>query len=191
MRLMDLAARRRTVREFKGDPVSIEDILYCIKVAVQAPSGANRQPWRFILIEDPKLKERLREACEEEEKLFHKDVEADLRGWLKLKGITWRKTFLTEAPVLLAVFSNREMPYAKESTWLAIGYLLLALEEKGLSTVTYTPPYPERLRDLFSAPEEYALETILPIGHPANHGSKKERRLYQSFVYRNSWNKRL
>ena len=188
---MDLATRRRTIREFKGDPVNIEDILYCIKVAVQAPSGANRQPWRFIIVDEPKLKERLREACEEEEKLFHRDAEADLKRWLKLKGITWRKAFLTEAPILLAVFSDQGTPYATESTWLAMGYLLLALEEKGLSTITYTPPYPERLRSLFSAPEGYTLETILPIGYPANHGSKKERRPYRSFIYRNSWNKRL
>ena len=188
--MIELATRRRTIREFKRDPVNIDDVIYCIKVAVQAPSGANRQPWRFIIIDDPKLRGRVRKACEEEEKHFHKDAEADLKEWLKLKGITWRKAFLTEAPILLAVFSNQEMPYATESTWLAIGYLLLALEERGLSTVTYTPPYPERLRSLFSAPEGYTLETILPIGYPANHGSKKERETYQSFIYLNSWNRK-
>lgn len=188
--LIDLAARRRTIREFKEVPIGMDDVMYCIKVAIQAPSGANKQPWRFIVIDDPKLKKRLREACEKEEKVFHKDAGADLKEWLKLKGITWRKAFLTEAPILLAVFSNQEAPYATESTWLAIGYLLLALEERGLSTVTYTPPHPEKLRGLFSAPEGYKLETILPIGYPANHGPKKERRPYHSFIYRNSWNKK-
>jgi nitroreductase len=80
------------------------------------------------------------------------------------------------------------MPYATESTWIAIGYIILGLEEKSLSTLTYTPSYPENVRSVFGAPEHYKLETILPIGYSADSKAKEERRPFQSFIYRNLWN---
>lgn len=184
----ELATRRKTTRIFSGAAVNLEDVLYCMRVAVQAPSGANRQPWRFIIVDDPKMKENVRAVCEEQEKRFHENVEAGLEQWFRSKNITWQKPFLTDAPMLLAVFSDRKMPYARESVWLAIGYIVLALEEKSLSTVTYTPSYPENVRTIFNAPEQYKLETILPIGYSADPKPKEERRLFQSFIYRNLWN---
>ncbi len=189
VKLIDLATRRKTTRTFKKASVNLDDVTYCIRVAIQAPSGANRQPWRFVIIDDPKVKEQLRETCEEQEKRFHENAEKSLKEWLKLKDITWKKKFLTDGPIILAIFSNQEMPYATESTWLAIGYIILALEERSLSIVTYTPPYPGNLRCLFSAPEEYRLETILPIGYSATQNPKQERRPYRSFIYESARNK--
>jgi nitroreductase len=186
--IIELATRRRTTRVFAKTPVKYEDILYCIKAAGQAPSGANRQPWRFVLVDDPKMKVRIRAACEEQEKRHHASVEASLKEWFASKNITWEKPFLTDAPMLLAVFSNQEMPYASESTWLAIGYMILALEERSLSTLTYTPSYPDKVGPVFSAPEEYKLETILPIGRSSDSKPKEPRRPFQSSVYRNLWN---
>ncbi len=186
--IIELATRRKTVRALAKTAVDLEDVLYCVRVAVQAPSGANRQPWRFIIIDDPEMKEKIRARCEEQEKRFHETVEAGLRQWFRSKSITWQKPFLTDASVLLAVFSDRKMPYARESTWLAIGYIILALEEKLLSTVTYTPSYPENVRTVFDAPEQYKLETILPIGYSADPKPKEERRPFESFIYRNLWN---
>jgi nitroreductase len=185
---MDLATRRRTTRIFAKTPVNTEDVLDCVRVAVEAPSGANRQPWRFVIVDDPEIKEKIRATCEEQEKRHHGSVEASLRQWFKSKKITWQKPFLTDSSVLLAVFSDQKMPYATESTWLAIGYIILALEEKSLSTLTYTPSYSENVRSAFDAPEQYKLETILPIGYSADTKPKEERRPFQSFVYRNSWN---
>lgn len=153
-RVVELAARRRTTRVFANTSVECKDVLYCIEAAAQAPSGANRQPWKFVLVEDPGMKERIREVCEEQEKRHHAIVEANLKQWFRSKNITWQKPFLTEAPMLLAVFSNQAMPYATESTWLAIGYAILALEERSLSTLTYTPSYPENARSSFNAPKE-------------------------------------
>jgi len=183
----ELATRRKTTRIFNRTAVNLEDVLYCMRVAVQAPSGANRQPWRFIIVDDPKMKENVRAVCEEQEKRFHENVEAGLEQWFRSKNITWQKPFLTDAPLLLAVFSDHKMPYARESVWLAIGYIVLALEEKSLSTVTYTPSYPENVRTIFNAPEQYKLETILPIGYSADPKPKEERRPWQSFIYRNLW----
>ena len=186
--VVELAKRRRTTRVFCKTSVKLDDVLYCIEAATQAPSGANRQPWRFVLVDDPKVKERIRAACEEQEKLHHARVEENLKQWFMSKNITWQKPFLTEAPMLLAVFSNQAMPYATESTWLAIGYLALALEERSISTLTYTPSYPENVRPSFNAPEEYKLETILPLGYSADPKPKEPRRPFKSFLYRNIWN---
>ena len=186
--VIELATRRRTTRVFAKTPAALDDVIYCIKVAVQAPSGANRQPWRFVLVDDLKTKERIRVACEEQEKRHHANVEANLKQWFNSKNITWQKPFLTESPILLAVFSSQKMPYATESTWLAIGYMILALEERSLSTVTYTPSYPENVRSVFNAPDEYKLEAILPIGYSSDSKPKEPRRPFQSSVYKNLWN---
>jgi nitroreductase len=82
------------------------------------------------------------------------------------------------------------MPYATESTWLAIGYMILALEERSLSTLTYTPSYSENVRSVFKAPDECKLEAILPIGYSADPKPKEPRRSFQSSVSRNLWNVR-
>lgn len=185
--VMELATRRKTARRFQRAGVDLEDVHYCVRAAAQAPSGGNRQPWRFVLVDDDETKARVRALCEQQEKRFHEEVETNLKSWFKSKGITWQKQFLTDAPLLLTVFSNQKMPYATESTWLAVGYVLLALEERSLSTLTYTPSYPENLRAAFGAPEEYRLETILPIGHSADTKPKEERQPFESLIYRNTW----
>jgi len=134
------------------------------------------------------MKERVRAACEEQEKRHHETVEEGLKQWFRTKNITWHKPFLTEAPILLVVFSDQKMPYATESTWLAVGYITLALEERHLSTLTYTPSYPDNVREVFNAPRDFKLETILPIGHSADTKAKEERRPLQLSIYRHSWN---
>lgn len=185
--ILELATRRRTARIFTSKLVNNEDVLYCIKVAVQAPSGANSQPWQFIIIDDHAIKEKIRTTCEEGERHFHANVKPNLKEWFSSKQITWRKPFLTEAPILVAIFSNQEMPYAGESTWLAIGYLILALEERSLSTLTYTPSYPEEAGTLLGMPKSYRLETILPIGYSGDLKPKEGRRSFNSFIHRNPW----
>ncbi|WP_455281508.1 nitroreductase family protein [[Eubacterium] cellulosolvens] len=187
--LFDLVKKRKTTRIFDSREVNPEDLFYCIKVAVQAPSGANRQPWRFMIIDDPLLRKELRKKCEEQEKIFHENVKAELKEWFRSKEIMWRKPHLTSAPSLLAIFSDQDMIYATESTWLAIGYILIAIEEKSLSTVTYTPPQPEGLRELFNTPENFNLETILPIGYSADPKQKEERQLTEMLICRNRWKK--
>jgi len=184
----ELASRRKTARRFQSTGIDLEDVYYCVRAAVQAPSGANRQPWRFVLVDDEETKARVRASCEEQERRFHQKVETNLKGWFESKDISWQKQFLTDAPVLLAVLSNQKMPYATESTWLAVGYILLALEERSLATVTYTPSYPENVLAAFGAPDEYRLETILPIGHSLDSKPKEPRRPFQSSIYRNLWN---
>ncbi len=90
--------------------------------------------------------------------------------------LTWRKSFLTEVPYLIAVFSNLKKPYAIQSAWLSIGYLLLALEEKGLASLTYTPPNPKEVADMLGVPNNFALQTIIPVGLPEEDKRKEPRK---------------
>ncbi len=189
--LLDLVTKRKTARIFDNREVNFEDILYCIKLAIQAPSGANRQPWRFMIIDDPIIRKKLREKCEEQEKIFHENVNAELKKWFRSKKIMWLKPHLTAAPYLLAIFSDQNMVYATESTWLTIGYILIGIEEKSLSTVTYTPPNPDALREIFGSPKNYKLETILPIGYSVDTKQKEERQSIETLTYRNQWSEKI
>ncbi len=99
--------------------------------------------------------------------------------------------FLTDAPVLVAVLAYKKAPYARKSTWLAIGYLLLALEEKGLALLTYTPSNPHAVARVLSIPKDYTLEAIIPIGKPAQFKEKEPRRTLQEKVYYNKWGYKL
>ncbi|NJE77093.1 nitroreductase family protein [Thermococcus sp. ES12] len=182
MRTLELARRRKTVRKFLPDVPPREDIMTAIKVAKEAPSGMNAQPWKFVVIDDPWLKGKVRELCEGEERKFYSGTRGDLMAWLSAKGFTPEKPFLSEAPYLILVFGHTKAPYWLQSTWIAVGYLLLALEELGLGTVTYTPPNPKPVEELLKAPPEYKLQTILPVGYPADPKPKYERRKLEEVV---------
>lgn len=186
-RILELATSRKSVRKFSGDPVSLEDVLQALEASTQAPSGANQQPWRFIVLTDPDLRSRVREACERGEKEFYKTVSGEFREWLLAQGLSWRKPFLEEAPILVAVLIDEGAQYARESVWVAVGFILLSLEERGLSTVTYTPSNTDLpLREL-DAPEGFKLETILPIGYSADDTPKKPRYRLDEVVFLNKW----
>lgn len=170
-----LAKRRKTVRRFTSSPVDWKEVSTALKAACQAPSGANSQPWRFMAVTDPPMKRRIREACEHGERAFYATVKGEWREWLLARGLSWSKPFLEEAPLLLLVFSQETPPYAIQSVWLAIGYLLLALEERGLGTVTYTPSSTRGVLDEIGVPDGLRLEAILPIGFSADEHTKEPR----------------
>ncbi len=130
----------------------MEAVIGALKAARQAPSGANRQPWRFILVDDPELKGRIRRASERGEREMYEKVTGEFREWLLGHGLSQRKPFLEEAPLLVVVLMDRSAPYARESVWVAIGFILLALEESGLSTLPYTPSNTRYPLDELDAP---------------------------------------
>jgi nitroreductase len=173
--ILKLAKNRKTARKFNDKRIKIEDIKLALKTALQAPSGANYQPWRFLIITNPDIKNKIRKASEKGEKEFYEKVSGDWADWLSSKNINWRKPFLEEAPVLIMVLSQKKAPYAKESTWLAIGYLLLALEELNLDTVTYTPSDTKKVMEVINRHSDYKLEAILPVGYSKDNKPKEER----------------
>jgi nitroreductase len=185
--IYNLAKRRKTIRKFSSRPVDWKDVIIAIKSACQAPSGANSQPWRFLIVTDRQTKRRIRKACEQGEKEFYSKVKDELREWLLGRGLTWRKPFLEEAPLLTLIFSEKKAPYSIQSVWLAIGYILLVIEELGLGTATYTPSFTKDVLDVLDVPEDFRLEVILPIGFSADEKTKEKRLKIDDVMFVNSW----
>ncbi len=181
--ILELASKRVSIRKFSKKKVSFKKVLEILEVARQAPSGANTQPWKFIIVDDLKLKKNIRKICEKVEKNFHKRAPKWLKDWFRNNEITYSKPFLLEAPYLIIVISNRKFPYYKESTWIAIGYMLLAIEESRLATLTYTPSNVKILKKILNIPSNYNLEAILPIGYPLEKKVKYRKKLSEIISY--------
>jgi iodotyrosine deiodinase len=161
---------RRSIRDFSDRPVPIELVEQAVAAAATAPSGAHRQPWRFVVVTDPDVRRRLREAAEAEEREFYDRRAA--QEWLEALaplGTGWRKPFLEVAPVVIAVFEvHRPRPYyAKESVGIAVGFLLAALHHAGLATLTHTPSPMRFLNDILGRPAEERPHLLVPVGYPA------------------------
>jgi len=182
MMLFELAKRRKTVRKFKRKKPPLNLIVEALKVAKEAPSGINSQPWYFLIVEDEDLKRNIREICEKKEKSFHEKLSGHFKKWLIDRVITWKKPFLSDAPYLVIVLCDKTLPFSKESVWIAVGYLLLALEEMGLGTVTYTPSGSEELKELLKIPEKFRIETILPVGYPDDDKKKEKRKKVEEII---------
>ena len=170
--------RRRTVRDFSPEPVPWELVENAIAVAASAPSGANQQPWTFVAVSDPARKRRLREAAEEEERRSYEGRMPP--EWLRALaplGTDWRKPHLTDAPWVIVVFEQAyglgpggekvKHYYVKESVGIAVGFLLAALHEAGLATLTHTPSPMGFLRELLGRPANERPYVVVPVGYPA------------------------
>lgn len=176
MKIKKLAMKRRSARIYRSDPVHISDIIDVVDVGVQAPSGANTQPWRYIIVDDEIVKRSIREGAEKADQKFHGEAHEWLKNWLKDNKITPEKRFLTEAPFLVVVAASTTMPYWLESTWISIAYMILAIEEKGLSSLTYTPGETGFLNALLDIPDDYCVVAILPIGFTNEKELSKPKR---------------
>tara|TARA_B100000700_G_C14957458_1_gene814695 strand:- start:9 stop:665 length:657 start_codon:yes stop_codon:yes gene_type:complete len=168
---------RRTVREFSDRPVPIEVIENCIKSAASAPSGANKQPWQFVIVQNPEVKSKIREAAEVEEKEFygHRATKEWLED-LNQFGTDWHKPFLEIAPYLIVVFrqiydvvddeTHRKNYYVSESVGIASGFLLAALHNAGLATLTHTPSPMNFLGEILERPANEKAYLLIPVGYP-------------------------
>ena len=177
--LLRLIRGRGSVRRFKSDPVPRAAINRILEAGRLAPSGANRQPWRYIVIDDPAVKQAIRAECERIEVRFHRHAPVEFVSWMKARGITPQKPFLEETPYLIVIFYKMREPYAVPSIWVSIGFMLLQVEEEGLGTLTYTPAG-TRLNTILSVPAQFQLAAILPIGIPADRQRQERRPLSQS-----------
>lgn len=176
---------RRTVREFSDRPVPIEVIENCIKSAASAPSGANKQPWQFVIVQDPEVKSKIREAAEVEEKEFY--AHRATKEWLEdlnQFGTDWHKPFLEIAPYLIVVFrqiydveddgTQRKNYYVNESVGIASGFLLAALHNAGLATLTHTPSPMNFLGEILKRPANEKAYLLIPVGYPAEDAEVPE-----------------
>lgn len=180
--LLNSLRTRRSVREFSPEPVALELIENAIRAAASAPSGANQQPWRFVVVRDPEVKRRIRVAAEAEEK---KNYEHRFPGeWLDALaqfGTDWHKEFLETAPYLIVVFridyglregdsdeQKRKHYYVQESVGIACGFLLAALHWCGLATLTHTPSPMGFLSEILERPKNERPYLLIPVGYPAS-----------------------
>ena len=169
---------RRTIREFSDRPVSQALIERLIATAGTAPSGANKQPWQFVAVQDPDIKREIRLAAEEEERQFYGGRASDT--WqkdLRPMGTDEHKPFLEIAPWLIVVFKvlkdeepNRisdQVYYVNESVGIAVGMLLAAARVAGLATLTHTPTPMKFLGPILDRPTHERPYLVIPIGYPA------------------------
>lgn len=171
--------RRRSVREFAPDPVPREAIELAVRAASTAPSGAHRQPWRFVIVDDPALRREIRIAAEKEE---HESYVGGRMPpeWIEALvplGTDWHKPFLEIAPYLVVVFAElygvgddgakRKNYYVKESVGIACGLFVAAVHEMGLATLTHTPSPMRFLNEILGRPENEKPFILFPVGYPA------------------------
>lgn len=171
---VETMSTRRSIRHFAPDPVEPELIRSAIAAAASAPSGANAQPWRFVVVTDRELKRRIREGAEREERDFYETrVPTEWLDALAPLGTDWRKPHLEDAPFLIAVFEvhkgeGEPKPYyAKESVGIAVGFLLAALHHAGLATLTHTPSPMGFLNEILGRPSNERPFAVIPVGRAA------------------------
>ncbi|HOY17315.1 MAG TPA: nitroreductase family protein [Haliscomenobacter sp.] len=169
---------RRTVREFSNRAIPLEVIENIVMTASTAPSGAHKQPWTFVVVSDPEIKNKIRQAAEKEEfesyngRMSHEWLE-DLQPF----GTDWHKPFLEVAPYLIVVFrkaydvlpdgTQRKNYYVQESVGIACGFLLAAIHQAGLVALTHTPSPMNFLQKILQRPENERPFLLVPVGYPA------------------------
>ncbi|HET6342482.1 MAG TPA: nitroreductase family protein [Gemmatimonadota bacterium] len=171
-------ARRRTVRDFSARPIPRAVIEECLRAAGTAPSGANLQPWHFVVVSDPELKRKIREAAEEAEREFYRHRASE--EWLEALaplGTDEHKPFIETAPCLIAVFVQRygvradgtrfSTYYAIESAGLAAGLLVAAVHHAGLVSLTHTPSPMGFLNRILGRPPNERPFLLIVVGYPA------------------------
>lgn len=172
--------RRRSVRHFASDPVPRELIEAAIRTASTAPSGAHRQPWRFVAVDDPEIKREMRLAVEAEERKNYEGGRFP-EAWIEALeplGTTWEKPYLETAPWLVVVFEElfgydeagekRKNYYVKESVGIACGLFIAAVHHMGLATLTHTPSPMRFLGEILGRPDNEKAYILFPVGYPAD-----------------------
>lgn len=172
--------RRRTVRDFSPEPIERKIIENCIKTAGTAPSGANKQPWHFVVVSDAKIKKEIRIAAEKEEKSFYNErAPQDWLHALEPFGTDENKPFLELAPYLIVIFeqkykidkdgNKKKNYYTTESVGIATGILITALHQVGIASLTHTPSPMKFLNKILKRPENEKPFLVLVVGYPAKN----------------------
>jgi len=173
---LNMIRSRRTVRDFLDKPIPMEAVENAIRAAASAPSGANKQPWHFVIVKDQSIKKKIRIAAEKEEKEFYTHRAPDY--WLEDLNqfkTDWNKPFLEKAPVLIAVFrqsyvdlgsTKKKNYYVNESVGISCGFLLAALHRAGLATLTHTPSPMGFLEKILNRPKNEKAFLLIPVGYP-------------------------
>jgi iodotyrosine deiodinase len=169
---------RRTIRSFSSDPIPLDVVENAVAAAATAPSGANQQPWTFVVVTDPNLKREIRDAAEAEERRSYGGRMPE--EWLRAVepfGTDANKPHLVDAPVVIAVFEQAygraasgekvKHYYVRESVGIAVGFLIAALNEAGLASLVHTPSPMGFLNEILARPDNERAYLLLAVGYPA------------------------
>ena len=170
-------SKRRSVRDFSDKPIPLSVLEHAILAAGTAPSGANMQPWHFVVVQSPEIKKSIRLAAEKEERELYEHRASD--EWLDALaplGTDANKPFLETAPALIAIFlkkvtidedgTKHKNYYTSESVGIATGVLITALHQAGLATLTHTPSPMKFLTDILERPNHERPFLLLVVGYP-------------------------
>lgn len=170
--------KRRSIRHFTDKPVPRELIESAIRTASSAPSGAHRQPWKFVAVSDPKIKQQIRAAVEHEERIsYERRMSEEWKEAIRPMGTDWQKPYLEIVPWIVVVFEEafaatrddavQKNYYVKESVGIACGMFIAALHHMGLCTLTHTPSPMGFLAKLLHRPANERGYMMFPIGYAA------------------------
>jgi len=176
----DLMKQRHSTRDFAARPVPLDVIMRCLETAGRAPSGANQQPWHFVVVTDPAIKHQIRLAAEEEERAFYASRASE--EWLEALaplGTNADKSFIDRASCLIVIFaqsyglaedgSRVKHYYVQESVGIATGFLIAALHNAGLACLTHTPSPMGFLSEILHRPKNERAYINLVVGYPAEN----------------------
>ena len=180
--LLEVYHRRRSIRFFSTKPVEKEVIRNVLHIASSAPSGANKQPWFFCAISKAELKRKIREAAEKEEYQNYHGRMSD--SWLKdleKFDTDWNKPFIENAPWIIVLFKQSyelkkdgdksQNYYVAESAGIAAGFLISAIHQCGLVTLTHTPSPMDFVAKILDRPKNEKAFLLLPVGYPAENAT--------------------
>jgi iodotyrosine deiodinase len=174
--------KRRTIRDYSDEPVPFALIENAIRAAALAPSGANQQPWTFVVVSDPEIKRQIRLAAEAEERdSYERRMSPEWLDALAHLGTDWHKPHLETVPYLIVVFEQAyglatepdgtehkiKHYYVQESVGIAVGFLLASLTHAGLATLTHTPSPMGFLTKILQRPANERPFVLIPVGYPA------------------------
>jgi len=173
----ELMNKRRSIRHFTSESFDIKLLEYAVRTAATSPSGANKQPWRFVIVQSPGIKKEIRIAAEKEEKdSYERRMPQSWLEDLAPLGTDWHKDFLETAPYLIVVFKIdflktdaglKKHYYVNESVGIATGILLSALHYMGFATLTHTPSPMNFLQKILNRPSNEKPYLLIPVGYPA------------------------
>lgn len=185
---------RHSIREFADRPVPLDVLETCVKTAVSAPSGANQQPWHFVIVTDASVKHQIRLAAEAEERAFYNERAS--QAWLDALaplGTDADKSFIDRAPCLIVIFAQSygmgedgeriKHYYAQESVGIATGFLIAALHHAGLACLTHTPSPMSFLSEILNRPPNERAFINLVVGYPAEHATVPTHALYEKHLH--------
>ncbi len=173
-----LMSGRRSIRKFSDESIPDAVIRFCVQTAGTAPSGANSQPWKFVIVKSREVKREIRLAAEKVEHSFYRErASKDWKDALQVLGTDYRKPFLERAPFLIVIFVQKyglsssgvkiKHYYPQKSVGIATGFLITALHRLGISVLTYTPSPMNFLNSILKRPENETPYLILVVGYAA------------------------